>query len=245
MAFQRAVKTGGKKELTPEQIINRHLEAGINVFILRWKKSSEFESSVFGYEVLTFVPYHDNRLNETSYRPLIEKGELFFWPDEMNIPVAYAADTPRNRSIMAIGFYTNPYTINGLITPNANVPTVQIQAEIEAMAKKLGVVKPFRDGRAMGVYGNAIGGETSKVATPAAPAASDKPRLPSAEACLEAATTLVHERFAPFVEKMKEEHKNQWRNTKVYKDTFEPAIQQEYLRLLQENGFQLPAPPQA
>jgi hypothetical protein len=159
----------------------------------------------------------------------------------MNIPVAYAADTPRNRNILAIGIYTNPFTINGLITPSGSIPTREIQVEIEKLSIKLGIQKPIRSGQASGVYGNTYPGKNVPIEKPAVtPETPVEKKFNTVEACLAEAEQTVFERFAPFVVKMKEEHKNQWRNTREYRDTFVPAIDLAYRRLLKDNGIKEP-----
>lgn len=155
MQFQAAVNAGQNKGLTLERKINLMLENGFNVFILRWKKIYPFPVSTFGYEIMTFMQRTSRGNLETSFAPIVERGEITFDPDEMDVPVAYLVDTPYNRKLLATVHYIAQFTVNGLITPSGTINKDVVNAQIGKYAEELGIKMPVRT-KMVGVYGNSL-----------------------------------------------------------------------------------------
>src|SRR5271157_1459797 len=120
--FRQAVKSNGHgDEMTEERRINSLLEAGYNVFTLRWKKVHPFKTSMFGVEIVTPISRIDSQGN-VKYSCQNQLGELKFHPDEtipeeQQVPIAYMADTAYNRTILRNSYFSAQYIIANLITP--------------------------------------------------------------------------------------------------------------------------------
>ena len=261
----------GQKGMTLERRINLMLENGFNVFVLRWKKIHEYRTSYFGFEILGFVQRASRNALEMSYVPVVEKDELFFDPDELKVPVAYCADTPYNRKMLATMFYIAHFTINGLITPNGTKSRDVVNAEIAGLALELGIKPPVRS-KMVGVYGNSIpvsanlntipqtkdalnkqpdapdakksvfgSEEKLKEVIPDKAPEEKKPKL-TVEECLAEGELSAITRFKPLVDKLMKEKKKYWKGSQYYKDIISPEIKKETARLLLENGHPLEEP---
>lgn len=268
MQAQVAIGAGHNKGMTLERRINLMLENGFNVFVLRWRKIFRFSTSSFGYEVLSFMQKTSRGNLETSYVPIVERGELVWVPDEMGVPVGYCADTPYNRKLIATAFYVAQYSISGLITPTGTVHRDVINAEMQKYAESLGIKAPVKM-KLVGVYGNALpmGSDLSKIndkkepespidvaksvfkteekmkaAIPEPPSEEDRVKL-TQEECLQQGELSALTRFQPLVDKLQKEKKKYWKGSQYYKDIIEPEIKKETARLLLENGHALETNP--
>lgn len=254
------VAVGGKNApMTPEKRINLMLEHNINVFILRWKKVHEFKTSYFGFEILRFIKRVSGPTRETTMTPRFERGELWFEPDENDVPVAYAADTPHNRQVLAMSFYSSHYVISGLIKPDKTVSAVDIQKEIEDLALKGGIVKP-KARKLVGVYGDTIAPEretpqTKVTLEPAKSVFGSEAKLKEtmAEAtrltvdeCFQKAEADVYGRYKGLIQKLQKEQPKFWKSSKYYKDVVEVEVLEDVKGLLAANGHpedSKPTPP--
>jgi hypothetical protein len=166
MRAQAAVNIGNRGT-TPESLISTMLENGFNCFVLKYKRQHNGKIHRFGFDIVELTQQSRRGGTEVYYKAQIGKGEMTFTPDEMEVPVAYCPDTPRNRDIMALEVYTAPYYISSLITNTGTIIGETAEKDIVALAEKKGVKKPERS-RFRGVYGNTLADVKAKNAAAAA-----------------------------------------------------------------------------
>lgn len=134
---------GQKQVMDPTVRINKILEAGFNVFELRHRKSSPYNKTIMGFDDVD-VQIIRSLTHEVRYSTKIRAGSMLsFEPDEEFILTAFLPDTEKNRRLLAKQIYSCEWSIVQLITPTGNIPSTQIQNEINAIAKALGVPKPI------------------------------------------------------------------------------------------------------
>ena len=269
MALRQSIKMSGHNDgLTEERRVRNMLEAGYNVFILRWKKLHPFKTSVFGFEIVNPTSRVDAK-GEVRYSCQIEKGELAFNPDEelpedQQIPIAYVADTPYNHSILRNDYFNAPYIIGGLITPAGTTAAHIIQGQIEAEARAAGGVPAGKaDGKIQFAFGAVTPDELKELidvkvykkaptkkedvsAASIAPSGKTVVVKPEKQLnvgeCKELAEKNVMEMYDIFAKQMQKASGAYWKKSKPYKDTFVPAIEEEFERLLLENGHKIVKP---
>ena len=263
MQNQAAISIAGQKGLTIERKINLMLENGYNVFILRWKKVHKFRTFYFGFELMDFV-IRCNVETGATYKAVIQRDELFFDPDEFNVPVGYCPDTPRNREILASNFYTSHYVIAGLITPTGTVNAATIQVQIRTLADERGFKAPPRT-RVIGVYGQTVqvGHENDakgmmkekpldpkqsvfgskevleQVIAGQAPVPEPVKKL-TIEECRIEAERAIHEQYRTLVEKLKHDKGKFWQSSQYYKEVVLSDINNLYYKLAAANGLEIP-----
>jgi hypothetical protein len=254
--------------MTIERRINQMIDAGYNVFMLRWKKLHPYKTSIFGFEIVDAVSRNDPSTGEVTYLPQIRRGELKFFPDESlpeteQVPIAYVADTPYNRTILRNQFYSSPYIIGSLIGPSGSKSGQVIRAEIEKEAVAAGIApRAKNDGSMKFTFGRVsqeqmhamiqkkILGKNVQPAEKTAEATDKSGRTvvvkPARQLgvteCKEQAEANILEKFDLFAKQMQKQYGPHWRKSKPYKDTFVQAIQDEYERLLTENGHTVVKP---
>jgi hypothetical protein len=257
--------SGHDDGLTEERRIRNMLEAGYNVFMLRWKKLHSFQTSIFGFEIVHPTSRIDLK-GEVRYSCQVEKGELCFHPDEelpedQQIPIAYVADTPHNRLILRNDFFHAPYVIGGLITPTGTTPAHIIQGQIEAEARANGGTDVAKaEGKMQFSFGSVTPAELEAMIEEKIHGRKPEPKIEKTEApkgrtvvakpekplnvgeCKDMAEKNVYTLYDIFVKQMQKQYGPHWKKTKQYKDTFADAIQEEYERLLTENGHTIVRP---
>ena len=126
-----------------ERKINYALQKGYNMFELQFKKRAPYDQTYFGFDDIRIERIESPNSMEIRMAIEIEPvTQIAFTQNEEGVSVCYLPDTPRNRKLLALQLYECDWVITRLITPQMEKPASQIQAEILAYAKELGVKPP-------------------------------------------------------------------------------------------------------
>lgn len=215
--------------------VNQLLEAGVSLFVLRWKKRSNFAKTMFGYESAIVKSQTDPNTMATLMKPVYDRGRpIYFQPDEdTGILTAYVPDTRINRKLLAQGLYTSQFVIGGILTPTGSISSEDVAKQLKKLADEMGVVAPAR-GVGRDVYGNPIMVAPS-AAKPATVEAVKK--FATAEECKKEAESVIHNKYKPFVVNLKNKHGNNWKKVKDYTDTFGVEVEALYNKILSDSGL--------
>jgi hypothetical protein len=222
-----------RQTVSLDKKIDLLLEAGQNVFQLRWRKQVFQPPKMFGIEDFIISPVDDPRNKRRTYnRQTMTNPALVFTPDEDGVAIAYLIDTPRNRVFLALHFYnTEFFEIMSMLTPDGTVPGRDVKTEMLKIVKEMNIepANPADSAIAIGLeqrrrYIDEQMRKAGKVSpeAPASPPTSPyptsepKPLAPATKEDVEAAIVVKQ---AILVSHLKKKHGAAYKRTKDYKET--------------------------